>query len=286
MSAVTYAELAVTTNFSFLRGASHPQELVKQAEKLCLAAIGIADRNTLAGVVRAHEAWKKLPPGTPPKLLIGARLVFRDGTPDILAYPRDRKAYARLSRLLSVGKLRAPKGECFLDLADLKEYRRGLLLIVMPASCPPLPELIDILASLGRDTWLAASMLYIGEDRRRLRTLKQVARAARVPLIAVNDVLYHEPAQRDLQDVVTCIREHVTLHEAGRRLGGNAERHLKAPREMEQLFRLCPDAIEETLNFARAIHFTLSELGQRYPREPVPRGKTPEEYLRGSPKTA
>jgi error-prone DNA polymerase len=119
VTAHTYAELAVTTNFSFLRGASHPKDLVNRAAELCLAAIGIADRNTLAGVVRAHEAWKKLPTGTPPKLLIGTRLVFRDGTPDILAYPKDRKAYARLCRLLSIGKLRAPKGECFLDLTDL-----------------------------------------------------------------------------------------------------------------------------------------------------------------------
>jgi error-prone DNA polymerase len=279
VSALTYAELAVTTNFSFLRGASHPQDLVQQAEQLCLAAIGIADRNSLAGVVRAHEAWKELKPGTPPKLLIGARLVFRDGTPDILAYPKDRKAYARLCRLLSIGKLRAPKGECFLDLADLEEKnRRGLLFIVMPPANPE--EAKPVLAFLGHDTWLAASMLYTGEDRRRLKALKQVGREAHVPLIAVNDVLYHEPEQRDLQDVVTCIREHVSLREAGRRLEANAERHLKAPKEMARLFRQCPEAIEETLRFARVIHFTLSELEQRYPREPVPRGKTPDGHLR------
>ncbi|HEX4370323.1 MAG TPA: error-prone DNA polymerase [Rhizomicrobium sp.] len=275
---MTYAELAVTTNFSFLRGASHPRELVERAAELGLAAIGIADRNSLAGVVRTHEAWKKLGPDTPLKLLIGARLVFRDGTPDILAYPKDRKAYARLCRLLSIGKLRAPKGECFLDLADLENYRGGLFLIVMPPENPE--EAKPVLAALGRDTWLAASMLYRGEDRRRLRTLKQVARAARVPLIAVNDVLYHDAAQRDLQEVVTCIREHVTLHDAGRRLEVNAERHLKSPDEMARLFRQCPDAIDETLRFAKLIHFSLSELGQRYPREPVPRGKTPDGHLR------
>jgi error-prone DNA polymerase len=274
---VTYAELAVTTNFSFLRGASKPGDLVERASALSLAAIGISDRNTLAGVVRAHEAWKKLG-STPLKLLIGARLVFRDGTPDILAYPKDRKAYARLCRLISVGKLRAPKGECFLDLADLEEYRRGLLLIVMPPENPEKAK--PVLERLGHDTWLSASMLYTGEDRRRLRTLKQVARAARVPLIAVNDVLYHEPEQRDLQDVVSCIREHVTLHEAGRRLEVNAERHLKAPDEMARLFRHCQEAIAETLRFADTIHFSLSELEQRYPREPVPKGKTPDGYLR------
>ena len=129
---MSYAELAVTTNFSFLRGASHPQEFVSRAQALGYAAIGIADRNTLAGVVRAYDAWKELAEESRPRLLIGARLVFRDGTPDILAYPKDRKAYGRLCRLLSIGKLRAAKGECLLDFADLLEYRRGLQLIVMP----------------------------------------------------------------------------------------------------------------------------------------------------------
>ena len=272
----TYAELAVTTNFSFLRGASHPGDFVEQALALEYAAIGIADRNTLAGVVRAYETWKKLK--NPPRLLIGARLVFRDGTPDILAYPKDRKAYARLSRLISVGKLRAKKGACLLDLADLKEYRRGLLLIVMPPADPH--DAKPVLAALGPDTWLAAAMLYTGEDRRRLRDLKRLARESRVPLIAVNDALYHDAGQRDLQDVVTCIREHVTLKEAGTRLGANAERHLKEPDEMRRLFRDAPDAVEETLRFTDRISFTLDQLGQRYPREPVPRGKSPDQHLR------
>jgi error-prone DNA polymerase len=272
---MSYAELAVTTNFSFLRGASHPGDFVEQAQILGYAAIGIADRNTLAGVVRAYEKWKKLE--TPPRLLIGARLAFRDGTPDILAYPKDRKAYARLSRLISVGKLRAEKGACLLDFADLMEYRRGLLLIVMPSD-PQVTK--QVLSQLGADTWLAASMLYTGEDRRRLRDLRRVARETRVKLIAVNDVLYHHPEQRDLQDVVTCIREHVTLKQAGTRLQANAERHLKWPSEMMRLFRDCPDAVEETLGFAHRISFTLDQLGQRYPREPVPRGKTADRHLR------
>ena len=273
---MSYAELAVTTNFSFLRGASHPKDFVNQAAKLNYAAIGIADRNTLAGVVRAYEAWKKLP--DPPRLLIGTRLVFRDGTPDILAYPKDRKAYGWLCRLLSVGKLRAQKGECLLDLKDLTDNRRGLLLIVMP---PPDPQAaIPLLQSLRHDVWLAASMLYTGEDRRRLNTLKGVARAARVPLIAVNDALYHDPGQRELQDVVTCIREHVTLKDAGTRLQANAERHLKEADEMARLFQAHPEAVAETLRFAARITFTLDQLGQRYPREPVPRGKSADQHLR------
>ena len=273
---MSYAELAVTTNFSFLRGASHPKDFVEQAAALDYAAIGIADRNTLAGVVRAYEKWRKLE--NPPRLLIGTRLVFRDGTPDILAYPKDRKAYGWLCRLLSVGKLRARKGECLLDLADLLANRRGLLLIVMPPADPK--AAIPVLQALRHDVWLAASMLYTGEDRRRLNALKRVARQARVPLIAVNDALYHQPEQRELQDVLTCIREHVTLKEAGTRLQANAERHLKDPGEMARLFHAHPEAVEETLHFAARITFTLDQLGQRYPREPVPRGKSADQHLR------
>ena len=284
MTAAAYVELAVTTNFSFLHGASSPKNFVRQAFALGYPAIGIADRNSLAGVVRAYEAWTKLRPGIIPQLLIGARLVFRDGTPDILAYPKDRKAYARLSRLLSVGKLRAPpgksratKGECLMDFADLLEFRRGLLLIVMPPDNPT--AIAPLLRQLGADTWLAASMLYTGEDRRRLKVLIRIARETRTPLIAVNDVLYHVPERRALQDVVTCIREGVTLAHAGYRLEANAERHLKPPGDMQRLFRDCPEAVTETLRFTNRIRFRLSELGQRYPREPVPRGKSPDQHL-------
>ncbi|MGH6827312.1 MAG: PHP domain-containing protein, partial [Rhizomicrobium sp.] len=277
---MSYAELAVTTNFSFLRGASHPQEFVTRAAELGYAAIGIADRNSLAGAVRAYEGWTNLAPPTRPRLLIGARLCFRDGTPDILAYPKDRKAYARLCRLLSIGKLRAPKGECFLNFPDLMDHRRGLLLILMPELSAK-RTMAQILAALGKaDLWLAASMLYTGEDRRRLLDLKRIGRQTGTALIAVNDVFYHEPARRDLQDVVTCIREHVGLEKAGFLLHANAERHLKNPQEMARLFQACPEAVIETLRFAGRIGFTLDQLGQRYPREPVPRGKTPDGYLR------
>jgi error-prone DNA polymerase len=281
-----YAELAVTTNFSFLRGASPPKAFVKQAASLGYAAIGIADRNSLAGVVRAYAAWKNLTPeklakmnaSARPRLLVGARLVFRDGTPDILAYPRNRKGYGWLCRLLSIGKLRADKGGCLLDFEDLLKYRRSLLLIVMPPADPQ--NIKPVLTALEHDVWLAASMLYSGEDRRRLKGLNKIARETCVPLIAVNDALYHRPDQRELQDVVTCIREHVTLKEAGMRLEANAERHLKLAGEMARLFHNYPDAIDETMRFADKITFTLAELGQRYPREPVPREKTADQHLR------
>jgi error-prone DNA polymerase len=265
-----YAELAVTSNYSFLRGASHPGQFVEQAARLGYAAIGIADRNSVAGVVRAYETWTRLGLGARPRLLAGARLVFRDGTPDILIYPRDRSGWGNLCRLLSRGKERAKKGECLLDLSDLLELRENLLCIVMgePQSAP----LAETLRALGPGTWLAAAMLYTGEDRRRLRELAHLARQTGVPLIAVNDALYHHPDQRELQDVVTCIREHVTLEDAGTRLQVNAERYLKPPAEMARLLRAHPGAIAETMRFADAITFTLDQLKQNYPHEPVPPG--------------
>jgi error-prone DNA polymerase len=275
---VTYAELAVTTNYSFLRGASHPGQFVEQAASLGYAAIGIADRNSLAGVVRAFDAWQKLKPENRPRLLVGTRLVFRDGTPDIIAYPRDRIAYGRLCQLLSRGKLRAPKGECFLDLSDLVEFRDGLLLIVIPPH--QARDIKPLLAKLGSDTWLAASMLYTGEDRRRLKALMRLSRESKVPLLAVNDALYHHSNQRELQDIVTCIREHVTLDQAGKRLEANAERHLKRPQEMARLFRACPETIAETLRLTERMTFVLDELKQNYPHEPVPPGKTADGHLR------
>jgi error-prone DNA polymerase len=278
-----YAELAVTTNFSFLRGASHPAELVHAAALYGHAAIGIADRNTLAGVVRAYDALNHpdLPPEKP-KLLVGARLVFRDATPDILAYPTDRAAYGRLCRLLSKGKLRAEKGECDLFFGDLGEFQEGLLFIVMPSAQPgdeTARTLVCLTTMAPGRTWLAASMLHHGDDQRRLAKLQRMARAAHVPLLAVNDVLYHDAERRALQDVVTCIREHVTLDTAGRLLEANAERHLKPAEEMARLFRDAPDAIAETIRFAGRIHFSLDQLKYSYPEEPVPPGRTAQGHL-------
>src|SRR5262245_36016217 len=308
-----YAEIAITTNYSFLRGASHPHEYAAAATFYRLAAIGIADRNTLAGVVRLYDALGQIKEKKP-KQLVGARLVFVDGTPDILAYPTDREAYGRLCRLLSEGKMRAPKGDCILTLGDLLKWQEGLLLIVMPPhpgrkaveigrpekvwNLPLAPSDVihfendlhadpeDIKALLKRLTgiapgqvWLGAFMPYRGDDQRRLKTWREVARAANVLLIATNDVLYHAPERRELQDVVTCIREGVTLSEAGRRLEANAERHLKPPDEMAVLFREAPEAIAETIRFAEHITFSLDQIKYNYPDEPVPKGKTAQQHL-------
>ena len=336
-----YAEIAVTTNYSFLRGASHPRELIERAAELGHAAIGIADRNTLAGVVRAYAALQDIK-GHRPKLLVGARLVFTDSTPDILAYPSNRAAYGRLCRLLSAGKLRAPKGECCLVLEDLLKWQEGLLLVVLPQNNEAQKELeanfwnkglglgesphppsgpspickskrekaIDLPSpvplgmgeggrrpdegSFLRDTnsllttlltlaptrlWLGISMPHHGDDQRRLWQWQKVARNAGVPLLATNDVLYHCAERRMLHDVLTCIREHVTLYTAGRRLEANAERYLKSAAEMLALFREVPEAMEETIRFKDMIGFSLDQISYNYPDEPVPKEKTPQEHL-------
>jgi error-prone DNA polymerase len=279
----TYAELAVTTNFSFLRGASHPKEFILQALALGLTGIGIADRNSVAGVVRAYgalEEWDEYVASEKEKgielptlrLAVGARLYFADDTPDILAYPQNRTAWGRLTRLLTVGKSRGEKAECILYLDDLIEHIAGLNLIVMPPAQVKTGALIDLLRQLKitnrQIIYLAAGMLYRGDDNRRLARLKSIAERAFIPLIAVNDVFYHAPERRPLQDVVTCIREHVTIDKAGRLLEANAERHLKSPQEMTRLFRRAPEAIDQTLRFLDRCNFSLEEIKKtEYPDE-------------------
>ena len=285
--AAAYAELAVTTNFSFLRGGSHPEELVDHAVKLGLVGLGIADRNTVAGVVRAHTAaFEEDAYGNKiAKLRIapGTRLVFADDTPDILAYPQDRSAWGRLTRLLTVGKSRGDKAECILYRDDLLEHIEGLNLIVMPPEKIDAEAALNLLAQLkaaSDSVWLAASIVYRGDDARRLTRLSTIAGDAAVPLIAVNDVLYHAPERRPLQDVVTCIREHVTIETAGRRLEANAERHLKSPHEMARLFRKAPAAIAETQNFLSRCNFSLDELRKtEYPEETRQGFATPQDAL-------
>src|SRR6185437_13017772 len=250
-----YLEFAAASNFSFLRGASHPEELMVQAASIGLAGLGLCDRNSVAGVVRAHLAKRKQ--NLPLRYHPGARLVFADGTPDILAYPRDRAGWGRLTRLLTVGNLRGEKGECILHLDDLIAHSFGLELIAMGGDARLLSHLRA--AAPGR-VRLAASMLYRGRDRARLKRLSAVAHEANVPLIAINDVHFHHPDRRPLADVLTCIREKTTIDRAGRKLAVNAERFLKPPQEMARLFRGAPEAIEETLRLSEALTFSLDEL--------------------------
>ena len=283
MKATDYAEIGVTTNFSFLRGGSQPKEYVKRAGELRLPAIGIADRNTLAGVIRAYKELENPEVTCKPKLLIGSRLVFMDGTPDILIYPRDRAAYGRLCQLLTRGKLAAGKGECHLTLDDLLDFAEGQLLVLMLPHRFEATAILKVFDRLKRcradKVWLAASLLYRGDDRRRLARLQRLAATARVPLLATNDVLYHHPVRRPLQDVLTCIRDKTTIMRVGKRLEANAERHLKPGYEMARLFRDYPDAVAETMRFAERIVFSLDQLQYQYPDEPVPPGKTAQQHL-------
>ena len=285
MTLPAYAEIGITTNFSFLRGGSHPQDYVHQAGNLRLPVIGIADHNTLAGVVRAYKELENSAVKYKPRLLIGSRLVFTSDTPDILAFPRDRAAYGRLCQLLTHGKRGEDtlKGECHLHLDDLLEFAEGQLLVLA------LPHRFEEAKALGvldrlRQTrangvWLAASLLHRGDDRRRLARLQRIAAHAGMPLLATNEVLYHHPSRRPLQDVLTCIREKTTIEAIGKRLEANAERYLKPAEEMARLFRDAPEAIAETMRFAGRIVFSLDQLKYQYPDEPVPPGKTAQRHL-------
>jgi len=282
---LAYAEIGITTNFSFLRGGSHPQAYVHQAGVLRIPVIGIADHNTLAGVVRAFKELENPDIEHKPRLLVGSRIVFVDGTPDILVYPRDRAAYGRLCQLLTRGKRGEGtlKGECHLIFDDLLEFAEGqLLALVLPHRFDD-AKAHDILKRLRSSSaggvWLAASLLYRGDDRRRLARLRRIAADAGVPLLATNEVLYHDASRRRLQDVLTCIREKTTIEAAGKRLESNAERHLKSAEEMTRLFRDAPEAIAETMRFASRITFSLDQLKYQYPDEPVPPGKTAQQHL-------
>ena len=278
-----YAELQTTTNFSFLRGASHPWELVMTAEALGLEAIGIVDRNSLAGVVRAWTQVQKMQPAVRVRALTGCRLDFADGTPSLLCYPTDREAYGRLTRLLTLGQRRVEKGECELNWADYLDHAEGQLTLVVPAG--RLDETFEvqlkqIVGALPGGAWLAASRGYGARDLHRLSKLAHLAETCGLPLVATNDVLYHGPERRTLQDVLTCIRETCTIHEAGLRLNANGERHLKAPEEMARLFARFPGAVERGAEIAEQINFDLSQLKYEYPDEPVPPGKTAIQHLR------
>jgi len=272
-----YAELEVTTNFSFLHSASHAEEIARTAAALGLSAIAVTDRNTLAGVVRAHRAAKDA--GI--RLLVGARLDLQDA-PSLLCFPTDRTAYARLSQLITLGRRRASKGECEIYLEDVFAHSGGQLFISLPPDASGddyathLRHLRDI---FGRDIWLAARCRYNGNDAARLWELAQLSVETNVPLVATNDVRMHIPDRKPLMDAITCIREHCTIDQAGFRLAANAERHIKPPEEMARLFRRHPEAVMRTMEIADRCRFSLDELRYEYPDDEAPHGKTPQEEL-------
>jgi error-prone DNA polymerase len=266
-----YAELQVTSNFSFLQGASHPDELIEKAALYDYSAIAITDRNSLAGIVRAHVAAK----GKNIRFIPACRLDLLDG-PNLLAYPTTKQGYSRLSELLTVGNLRAEKGECFLYKADVYKYAKSIKFIVVPPyelnnryEIDPFfktsfQEYKDI---LGKDLYIAASRRYNSDDAKWLYRLSELSARLQIPLVATNDVYYHHPKRRQLQDILTCIKEKCTIHNAGFRLHPNAERYLKPIDEMHRLFRNYPDAIERTQEIADACQFSLNELKYSYPEE-------------------
>jgi len=280
---MAYTELQTTTNFSFLRGASHPEEMVTQAHNYGYKDIAITDRNTFAGIVRAHGAAK----GLGMRILPGCRLDLLDG-PSLLAYPTDKDAWSRLSALLTTGNLRAEKGKCYLYKADVYAHSKGMkFILVPPPALTPGFELDETFRNtageyheaIGENLYIAACRSYLGDDAKRLHRLSQLAQSLEAPLVATNDVHYHSHERRQLQDVLTCIREKCTIHTAGFRLYENAERHLKPTGEMLRLFRQYPNAIRRTREIAEACVFSLDMLKYVYPEELTTEGRTPQEEL-------
>ncbi len=276
-----YAELQVSSNFSFLRGASHPQELVNAANEYRHHAIALTDRNTLSGIVLAHSTLKKAKE-LHTRFVVGCRLDLTNGE-SILCYPSNRKAYGNLTRLLTLGRRRADKGECFLELADVADYAEGQNFIL------PFPQVLteSARAHMQRCTDLFRGNIHLalthscrGDDKQWIRAVAGFARSLAIPTVVTNDVLYHEPGRKMLQDVVTCIREHCTLAEAGFRLTANAERHLKTPQVMARLFAEWPEALEATVEIADRCRFSLDELRYEYPEEIITPGMTAFEDLK------
>ena len=310
---MSYAELATTSNFTFLRGASHPEELVTRAAELGLQAIAITDHNSLAGVVRAYAALKELKraregtirirsekqmdhssrqevgdqqhiprPETVhlPKLIVGARLMLRDSHIDWIALPKDRAAYSRLTRLLTLGKRRAEKGQCHLDLPDLLEGCSGMILIALPRG--PLRKTTHDITQMQRrypsHVFLGAAPRYNGSDQAYLADCAHLALKTSAPMVAVGDPLMHHGKRRQLADVLTCMREHITIDQIGTRALPNAERRLKGHADMSRVFRDHPAALQRSVEIAARCSFCLSELSYEYPDE-ISEGEPPQERL-------
>ena len=259
-----YAELQVTSHFSFLRGASSCEELFVQAALHGIEAVAIVDRNSLAGIVRAHEAAKT----TGVRLVVGCRLDLADGS-SILVYPKDRAAYSRLCRLLSLGKSRAGKGKCELHWDDVLAYGEGHIAVLIPDEADDkcammLRRLCD---TFGDDAYLGLTLRRRPNDQLRLHDLSNLAAQMRVATVVTNDVLFHEPGKRMLQDVVTAIRHNTTIDELGTRRERHADRYLKPPEEMHRLFARYPEALARTLQIVERCKFDLGQLSYQYPEE-------------------
>ena len=279
-----YVELQVTTHFSFLRGASSPEELFSAGAMMGADALGITDWHSVAGMVRAWEAQKI----TGVRLIAGARVTSEDGPTDapdrrtLLLYPTTRAAWSRLTRLLTIGKARGGKGACQLGWADIAAWSEGLIAILVPeeADDPGLPAaLADLAATFGSRAYLALTWRRRPGDAVRIDALDALAAAHGVKGVATGDVLYHAEEARLLQDVVTAIREKKTIDTLGFARERNADRALKSPQEMARRFAPWPHALAATREIADACRFDLGELSYQYPHEELIPGKSAQEAL-------
>ncbi|KQZ61628.1 DNA polymerase [Sphingopyxis sp. Root1497] len=272
----TYVELQVTSHFSFLRGASAPEELFAAAALQGHTALGIADRGSVAGMVRGLSGQE----ATGVRMIAGSRIDLRDGRA-LLLYPRDRAAWSRLTRLLSLGKGRGGKGQCWLDWPDIAAHAQGQVAILLPDQSDAitslhLTELADV---FGKDAHMALSLRRRPGDAQRLRALDDLARTENVRSVATGDILYHAPERRPLQDVVTAIREKTSIDALGFKRERFMDRSLKSPAEMERRFALFPDAIAASADIAARCRFDLAEIKYQYPYEQVMEGRTAQEAL-------
>ncbi len=272
----TYVELQVASHFSFLRGASSPEELFAAAALLGHRAMGLADWNTVAGVVRGWDGQK----ATGVRMIAGSRVELTDGRA-LLLYPRTRPAWSRLTRLLSIGKGRGGKGKCILEWADVAAHADDMIGILLPdmpdeITAAHLRDLREIFVGRG---FCALSLRRRPDDAERLHRLDAMARGARVRSVATGDILYHSPERRPLQNVVSAIREKCTIDELGFRRERFMDRDLKSPAEMERRFAAFPAAIQASADIATQCTFDLGEIQYQYPYEQVIEGRTAQEVL-------
>lgn len=271
-----HAELQVTTHFSFLRGASSAEELFATAAALGIDALGVVDRNSLAGIVRAWEAAKT----TGVRLVVGCHLDLTDGM-SLLVYPTDRLAYSRLTRLLTLGKSRGGKAKCVLDLADVEAYSEGLIAILIPDEADDVyaGQLRKVAAVFGDRAYVSLCLRRRPNDRLRLHDLSNLAQRHKVKTVVTNDVLFHEPGRRQLQDIVTCIRNRTTIDSVGFDRERHADRFLKEPEEMHRLFADYPEALARSREIVERCRFDMSELQYQYPEEAIVPGLDAQQSL-------
>ncbi|HKB59293.1 MAG TPA: error-prone DNA polymerase [Gallionellaceae bacterium] len=270
---MSYAELHCVSNFTFLRGASHPEELVARAHELGYAALAVTDECSLAGIVRAHVAAKAC--GI--KLIVGSEFRVEEGLRVVLL-ATDRSGYGHLSALITRGRRNALKGSYRLALADILDGVPGCLALLLPEPMPTLAQAKQFAAAFAGRAWLAVELLRAANDAEQLATLRELSMASGLPLVAAGDVHMHVAERRPLQDTLTAIRIGRPVAEAGDALHPNAERHLRNRADLARLYP--PELLEQTMAIADHCRFSLDELRYEYPEEVTPPGETPASWLR------